>query len=410
MHNFSTVLRFELVRTFKKPSFWLSILAIPALMAIILTIVIFANQTSDKQKEELNKEPFSLVIDDQSGIIDNGTLAQLKASRIGSKSEGIKQVQEGKIDAFFYYPKDITKSPIEVYNKNDGIMNNSRYTAVAESLIKISATARVGSEQLVSIITEQTTTKQTNFENGETINPLSRMVAPAVFLVIFYAVIVLLGSQMLTSTTEEKENRVTEMLLTSVSSRSLIVGKIVALIILGFVQILVILLPAALSYTFGRDALNIPDLSGFIGTIQLELWPTLLGAGLLVSGFLLFTGLLVAIGAAMPTAKEANSFFGFIITVMIVPFWFFPLLMSTSPSSIVTGLSYFPLTAPFALLIRNAFNTLPLHEAIIGLIIVFVSGLIAISLAIRIFRYGTLEYSKRLSLSTILKRKEKTTS
>lgn len=410
MHNLSTVLRFELVRTFKKPSFWLSILAIPALMAVILTVVIFANQTSDKQKEELSKEPFSLVIDDQSRIVNSETLAQLKASRISSKAEGVKQVQDGKVDAFFYYPKDIIKDPIEVYNKNDGIMDNSKYTSVAESLIKISATAQVGSEQLVSIITDQVKTKQTNFENGKAINPLSRMVAPAIFLVIFYAVIVLLGNQMLTSTTEEKENRVTEMLLTSVSSRSLIVGKIVALIILGFVQILVILLPAALSYIFGRDALNIPDLSGFIGSIQLELWPTLLGAGLLVSGFLLFTGLLVAIGAAMPTAKEANSFFGFVITVMVVPFWFFPLLMSTSPSGVVTGLSYFPLTAPFALLIRNAFNTLPLHEAIIGLTIVFVSGLIAISLAIRIFRYGTLEYSKRLSLSTILKRKEKTTS
>lgn len=410
MHNFNTVLRFELVRTFKKPSFWLSVLAIPALMGIIFAVIIFSNQTSDKQQEEFNKQPFSLVVDDQSNLVSDAFLGQLKASRVGSKAEGIKQVQDGKVDAFFYYPKEVTKEPIEVYNKNDGIMNNSKYTSVSESLIKMSATAKVGSEQLVDIITGQVKSTQTNFENGEVINPISRMVAPALFLVIFYAVIVLLGSQMLTSTTEEKENRVTEMLLTSVSSRSLIVGKIVALIILGFVQILVILLPGLLAYTVGRDALNIPDLSSFISTIEFELWPTLLGAGLLVSGFLLFTGLLVAIGAAMPTAKEANSFFGFIITVMVVPFWFFPLLMSSSPSGVVTGLSYFPLTAPFALLIRNAFNTLPLHEAIIGLVIVFISGIIAISMAIRIFRYGTLEYSKRLSLSTIFKRKEKTTS
>lgn len=410
VHNFSTVLRFELVRTFKKPSFWLSILAIPALMAIVITIVIFANKTSHSQQEALNKEPFSLVVDDESGIITNGSLAALKAQRVTSKEEGIRQVQNGKVDAFFYYPKVITKSPIEVYNKNDGVMDNSKYTTVSESLLKASAIAKIGSAELVGIVTSQVTTEQTNFENGQEVNPLSRMVAPAIFLVIFYAVIVLLGNQMLTSTTEEKENRVTEMLLTSVSSRSLIIGKIAALIILGFVQILVILIPAILSYLFGRQALNIPDISSVLSSVQLELWPTLLGAGLLVSGFLLFTGLLVAIGAAMPTAKEAGSFFGIVITMMVVPFWFFPLLMSTTPSGIVTGLSYFPLTAPFALLIRNAFNTVPLHEAIIGLVIVCVSGLIAISLAIRIFRYGTLEYSKRLSLSTIFKRKEKTAS
>lgn len=409
MHNFNTVLRFELIRTFKKPSFWLSILAIPALMGIIFAVIIFSNQTSDKQQEEFNKQPFSLVVDDESKLVNDAILGQLKASRIESKAEGIKQVQDGKVDAFFYYPKEVTKEPIEVYNKNDGIMNNSKYTSVSESLIKMSATAKVGSEQLVDIITGQVKSKQTNFENGQEINPISRMVAPAIFLIIFYAVIVLLGNQMLTSTTEEKENRVTEMLLTSVSSRSLIVGKIAALIVLGFVQILTIFIPGLLAYTLGRDMLNIPDISSFISSVQFELWPILLGAGLLVSGFLLFTGLLVAIGAAMPTAKEANGFFGFIITVMIVPFWFFPLLMSSSPSGVVTGLSYFPLTAPFALLIRNAFNTLPLHEAIIGLVIVFVFGIIAISMAIRIFRYGTLEYSKRLSLSTIFKRKEKTT-
>jgi ABC-2 type transport system permease protein len=191
----------------------------------------------------------------------------------------------------------------------------------------------------------------------------------------------------------------------------LIIGKIVALIILGVVQILVLLIPGLLTYFFARDAIGIPDISSFLNTVQFELWPTVLGAGYLVSGFLLFTGMLVAIGAAMPTAKEANSFFGFVITSMVVPFWFFPLLLSSNPSVIVTSLSYFPLTAPFTLLIRNAFGTLPVHEAVVGLAILTVAGGIAISLAIRIFRYGTLEYSKRLSFSTLFaKRKEKTNS
>ncbi len=142
MHNFNTVLRFELVRTFKKPSFWLSVLAIPILMGIIFAVVIFSNQTSNKQQEEFNKQPFSLIVDDQSNLINNTVLGQLKASRVGSKEEGIKQVQEGKVDAFFYYPKEITKDSIEVYNKNDGIMNNSKYTSVSESLIKMSAISK----------------------------------------------------------------------------------------------------------------------------------------------------------------------------------------------------------------------------------------------------------------------------
>jgi ABC-2 type transport system permease protein len=406
MHNFSTVLQFELIRTLKKPSFWLSILAIPALTGVIFAIVFFANSTSINREEEVRNTPFSLTVQDQTNIISDATLSNLKATRAQDKETAIKDVRTGKIDAFFYYPEDLTKQPIEVYNKNDGLTDNAKYIDVAQSLIKASATTSVGSPQLLAIITDGTTTTQKNFENGSEANIIGRMIAPMVFLVVFYAVIVLLGGQMLTSTTEEKENRVTEMLLTSISSKALIIGKIFSLIILGFIQIAVIVIPAVLVYLFGKDTFNIPDMSNFLGSIQFEFWPIALGAAVLICGFLLFTGMLVAIGAAMPTAKEANGFFGIVITLMIVPFWFFPLLMSPASSTVVTGLTYFPFTAPFALLIRNGFNTLPLHEGIIGLIIVALSGIFAINIAVRIFRYGTLEYSNRLSLRTIFGNKK----
>lgn len=406
MHNFSTVLQFELIRTLKKPSFWLSILAIPALTGVIFAIVFFANSTTINREEQVRNTPFSLTVQDQTNIISDATLNNLKATRALDKKAAINDVRTGKIDAFFYYPEDLTKQPIEVYNKNDGLTDNAKYTDVAQSLIKASATTSVGSPQLLAIITDGTTTTQKNFENGNEANIIGRMIAPMIFLVVFYAVIVLLGGQMLTSTTEEKENRVTEMLLTSIPSKALIIGKIISLIILGFIQIAVIVIPAVLVYFLGKDTFNIPDMSSFLGSIQFEFWPITLGAAVLVSGFLLFTGMLVAIGAAMPTAKEANGFFGIVITLMIVPFWFFPLLMSPASSIVVTGLTYFPLTAPFALLIRNGFNTLPLHEGIIGLIIVALSGIFAINIAVRIFRYGTLEYSNRLSLRAIFGNKK----
>lgn len=91
---------------------------------------------------------------------------------------------------------------------------------------------------------------------------------------------------------------------------------------------------------------------------------------------------------------------------MIVPFWFMSLLIIPSGSAIVTGLSYFPLTAPFTLMIRNAAGTLPLNEALIGLSIVSIASIVAISLAVRIFRFGTLEYGSRLSLKSIFNSKK----
>lgn len=401
MHNFGTVLRFELTRTLKKPTFWLSVLSIPALFGVIFAVVYFANVSSSEREEEIKKAPFSLAITDETRIVSDAAVQSLNAERTTDKQAAIEKVRSGELDAYFYYPKDVATKSIEVYNKNDGVMDNSKYTEIAKSILKSSATASVNSPDVIAILNDAVKTDQKNYENGQEANILGKIIPPMLFLITFYAVIVLFGSQMLTSTTEEKENRVTEMILTSISSRSLIIGKIIALIILGFIQIAVMAVPLVIAYIYGKEALNIPDITGILNNLQFEFWPILLGALVLVFGFLLFTGLLVAIGAAMPTAKEANSFFGFVIVMMVVPFWFFPMLMSQTTSVVVTGLTYFPLTAPFTLLIRNGFGTLTTTEAIIGLMVVIVSGFVAISAAIRIFRYGTLEYSNRLSLSSI---------
>jgi ABC-2 type transport system permease protein len=191
------------------------------------------------------------------------------------------------------------------------------------------------------------------------------------------------------------------MLLTSLSSKTLIVGKIISLVMLGLIQIATILVPIIFAYIFARDSLNIPDLSNFINNISFEFWPIFIGAGALVSGFLLFTGLLVGIGAAAPTAKDANGFFGVVILLMFIPFYFIPMLMSSAASSIANILTFFPLTSPVTIMARNTFGTIGLGDALIGLVIVFISGVLAINVAIQIFRYGTLEYSKRLSLKTV---------
>ena len=406
MHNLATVIRFELVRTLKKPSFWISVLAIPVLIGIVFAIIFFTNRTSEENQAANLQEPFSLIVKDETGLISDQALATLDAERISTTEEGIAQVKSGAVEAFYYYPENIAKQGIQVYNQNNGLIDNGKYTELAGMLLQNSVSTSVD-PNILSIVQGEVATQQVNFENGEEVNLIGGLIGPAIFLVIFYAVIVLLGGQMLASTTEEKENRVTEMLLTSLSSRALIVGKIISLILLGCIQIATILIPALLAYFFAREALSIPDVSNIVSQIRFELWPTVIGAGLLVSGFLLFTGLLVGIGAATPTAKEANSFFGFVILLMFIPFYFFSLLMTDVESPIVTALSFFPLTAPVTLMIRNTFGTLETVEGLIGLGIVFVSGIIAINLAIRIFRYGTLEYSKRLSLSTIFKSKKK---
>lgn len=409
MHNLGTVLRFELTRTLKKPTFWISILAFPILIGLIMSLVYFSGKSSDDAEKAQSSAKFSFIVLDETKIIPDEAIASVGASRVTSKQAGIDKVVRGDIDAFIFYPADLSTEKVQIYNKNSGLVENGKYTAVAEQLIKASVTSTMP-PQYIAILTDKVNVEQKTYENGKEVNLIGQAAIPALFLVIFYAVIVLLGNQMLTSTTEEKENRVTEMILTSIKSRPLIIGKIIALILLGFVQILALLVPFIVAYAFAREALNIPDISQYISMIEIDPARIAIGIGLLFSSFMLFTGILVGIGAAMPTAKEANSFFGFTILAMFIPLYAIMAIISQPQLLIVQIFSYFPLTAPITLMVRNAVGNLTITEGIIGVTLLTIMGVIAMTIAIRIFRYGTLEYSKRISLKSVLGRKKRTES
>jgi ABC-2 type transport system permease protein len=217
------------------------------------------------------------------------------------------------------------------------------------------------------------------------------------FLLIFYVSIILLSNQMLNSTLEEKENRVTEMILTTLNPTTLIIGKVIALFMVGLIQILVFLTPIVVAFLFFRDKLAIPDLD--LSTITFEPGTMAVGALLLLGGFTVFTGVLVAIGAIMPTAKDGGTIFGPLMALIFVPFYAISLIISDPRAPIVQIFTYFPLSAPVTALLRNAFGTLsPLESAII-IAELFITGFLILRLAVHLFRYGSIQYSGKLSIA-----------
>jgi ABC-2 type transport system permease protein len=215
--------------------------------------------------------------------------------------------------------------------------------------------------------------------------------------------IVLLGNQMLMSTTEEKENRVIEMILTSVSARTIIVGKIWAVIGLGVIQIVAILVPLAVAYLGFRSQLHIPQFD--LNAISFAPWPIVAGAAIFMGGFLLFTALLVAIGAAVPTAKEAGAFLGFVMILVFVPFYALGAIVTSPDQVIVQVMTFFPLMSPTTLMLRNAVGNVDLAELLISLAILYATCVGLMALAIRIFRFGSLEYARKLSLREVFSRR-----
>lgn len=405
MHNLGTVMRFEISRTLKKRTFWLMALGFPLIFAVVGGIVFFSNRATNDASKNLDQQKFSFMVSDESKIIKPVIVAATggKMDDPVHKQQDIDAVKNGSLDGYIFYPADLTRGTIEVYGKNVDIFTDNRYSSVAQAILSLSASGSVSPNVKAALENKTTNIAFTSYRNGVVYDALKQMILPGVFLVLFYFLIAFFGNQMLTSTTEEKENRVIEMLLTTVEARTLIIGKILSLIVLSFIQGCIVIVPVLLAYLRFHDKLNLPNLD--LSTLPVDWGAIGIGFAVFAASFLLFTGLLVAIGAAVPTAKEAGGFFGIVMVLIFGPLYAASLFVSAPHNPFVTFLSLFPFTAPIPLLLRNALGNLDGWQAALGIVILFVTAAIIMSVAVRVFRFGALEYSRKLSLKEIFSRK-----
>lgn len=406
-HNLGTVIGFEFWRTVKKPSFWIATLTFPLMFAVIIGIVYYSSKTSSDSSDKLAQEQFTIVYKDDAGVIQPEVAKLFKAQPVDTKEAGIKEVKSGDVDAFFYYPNGLDKTPVKAYGTDAGLFDNGKYSAVAEQMLTVSASTAINDPQLVAIAQGAVSVDTTTFKSDGEVSAGWLAAAPALlFLVIFYFTIAMLGNNLLNSTVEEKENRVTEMILTTLNPTVLIVGKLVATFMAGILQALVMLSPAIAAYfILGSEVVNLPS-ADVLADLVFDPVAMTIGFLLLVGGLLLFTGTLVAIGAIMPTAKEAGQYFGIAIIAIFIPFYIFMLILSDPEALVVQIFTFFPYTAPVTAMLRNAFGSLSVTDAAIVIAMLFALGTIIIMLAVRLFRYGAMQYDSRLSFKTLKKSKE----
>ena len=404
MYNLSTVIRFEVVRALKKKSFWILAISFPLVFAATFGILFLSNKATDDAAEKLKEQSFSVAITDESNLVKTPLIAAAKAAEVkpSDKQAAINRVKDGQLDAYIYYPKDLDQQPIEIYGKDVGIFDNGRYGSLANGLLSASVQSDVN-PAIRKVVQGKVNSTSTVYRDGKVHDSIQEMILPGVFLILFYFLITFFGNQMLTSTIEEKENRVIEMILTTIEARTLIVGKIISLIILAIIQGLLVVSPVLIGYLIFHDQLKLPS----VDLSSLPVDPQRIAIGFLAfaGSFMLFTGLLVAIGAAVPTAKEANSFFGVVMILLFGPLYAVTMFISMPDAPLVKFLSLFPLTSPIPLMLRNAAGNLGLGEATLGIAILAAAAIIVIAIAVRIFRFGALEYNRKLSAKEIFARK-----
>jgi len=401
-HNLFTVIGFEFFRTVKKRRFWITTLAVPAALAIVFGLVVVSNQSTSTTAAAQKNARFSFAYTDDSGLVTDTLVAAYGGTKTGDSARAIADVKAGGVDAYLVFPADPLTQPVQVYAADKGIFENGKYDAVAKQILVTAAQQRVGSPQLAALIRGDVTITSQTYRDGKVFGGLNAVIPPILFLLIFYVSIILLGNQMLSSTLEEKENRVTEMILTTLNPTTLIIGKVISLFMVGLLQMLIFALPVIIGYLFFRSNLNLPDVD--LSHLSLEPGSMVVGTFLLLGGFLLFTGTLVAVGAVMPTVKDASSIFGSLMALIFVPLYAVSLIVSDPQALIVQIFTYFPFSAPVTAMLRNSFGSLTPLESAIVIAELFTFGFIALRLAVYLFRYGSIEYSKKLSIRNTLRR------
>ena len=402
-HNLRTVIGFEFGRNLSKPQFWIITLIVPIALMVVFALVLLSNTSTSAAASAQKDAHISFSYRDQSGVIDDALAAKLGGKATTDPAAAIAAVEAGKSQAFFDYPANPAKQALKVYGVDKDIFANGVYSSVAQALLQSSAQQKLDSPELVKIASGNVDSVTVTYRDGKQTAGFNGLIAPLLYLVAFYLLIILLGNQMLASTLEEKENRVTEMILTTINPTSLILGKIISLFALGLVQIAVFALPIVIAYALFRTQLNIPTLD--LSNLALDPQQMIVGALILIGGFALFTGTLVALGAIMPTAKDAGPIFGILMILIFIPFYIVTLVVSDPTATIVELFSWFPYSAPVTALLRNAFGTLPLWQGIGLAVELLVLAAIVLRIAVELFRYGSIEYGRRVSLRGALARR-----
>ena len=286
--------------------------------------------------------------------------------------------------AFDLYVRDKLDDRIE-----DEIRNGLR-EAIVDARVRHSGLDRAQVEALtrVAAVTSRTVTAAGERETNEVANVL----LPAGFMVLLLVSVLTSGQYLLTSTVEEKSNRVVEVLLSAVSPMELMTGKILGQMAVG---LLVLALYAGL---------GVSALFSFAMTGALDVSLILYLVVFFLLSYLTIGSLMAAIGSAVNEMREAQTMMTPVMLLVMVP-WLLWMPISRDPNSLfATVLSFVPPLGNFVMLLRMTSTVPPPTWQVWLAILVSAAGAYAAGwFAAKVFRIGLLMFGKPPSFATLVK-------
>ncbi len=246
-------------------------------------------------------------------------------------------------------------------------------------------------------------------------------------MVLMYAVfmfIIIYGVRVMRSVLEEKNNRVVEIIISSVKPFELMMGKILGVTLVALTQFLVWITMSVIGALFlntgfsamknqipgGESAemlqkFDLKQVAGEISHTLLDMnFPLIIFVFIVffLLGYIFYSSMYAAIGSAVDNETETQQFTLFAIIPLMVGMYGSFTIMNNPDGPLGFWLSMIPFTSPVAMIARIPFGV-PAWQIAVSMLILVGTTLLMVYLAAKIYRVGILMYGNKATAKEIWK-------
>lgn len=397
------VARRDYLRTVRRRGFLVATFTLPLTIAGFLLLGAVVGSTA----VPAGGGPVPIVVVAETAVDLRGAAALVPGVTLTDRATAEARSATGEIPAWYLVPAGWPAAPTVIRTTGAAqpidlgdAGRESAEQASLDALLRLALTEAGGLDAAARERILLPAIVETRTEAGATVSAAAlaaSFIVPFAFALLFVLAIFVTSGYLLQSVTEEKENRVVEIVLSSVPAFPLMGGKILGLGAAGLTQATIWAVTALIGIALLGDRL------GGLPEIVPDPLVVLLAASYFVLGYLAFGAIFAAIGALAPGTREAQQYSGFLGFFAVLPLVLSAGIASDAGSPLVWALAAIPLTAPSTLLLVLALGD-GIPWPMVGLSLVSLGGWIILATAgsARVFRATILLYGARPSVRSIV--------
>lgn len=421
MKKFLNVLGFELTNYFKNKGYMISTILISIVLIIGLSIpsffdlsglipglakdnVVVEEGEAPNEETSAEEEKTNYVLYDNSGLLEDDNLTLIESyfpnstwEKVSTEEDAEKLVKDGTAKAGFVVESGVRYKYL-VDNTNFIDMSQMTFQSALQALNRKIYAEKSGLNYLeLETVVNLPITSETTVLGKDGAGNFGY-----VYMLVFviYMMTILYGQLIAVSVTSEKSTRAIEVLVTSTSSTSLILGKVIAATFASFIQVGVVLSAGLISYSINRDSWN-GMLDGVLKMPTNIIITFALFGGV---GYLFYSFIFGALGALVSKTEDISSSVGPVMMLFMVSFFISMFgMMGNADSLLVKIASYIPFSSPMTMLLRVAMGSVSTLEIVASFVILVASTIAVAFAAIKIYRLATLRYGNPIKLKNAFK-------